>query len=458
LPNEVERPSTKGFRFNPRGEFDVMRPVTSRASIGAAALVGVLGCRGPSFVGDSGAGGAGGSGAGGDGTGGGGGGSTHVTLSFEDASGTPIDGAAVVVSDPQGTPVGSASETGLDGTAVIDVPVGGAVTVLYEEPAGYFNAYSFAATASTTSARLIHSSDAPPPSTTPIDVDVSVSAPTVPTGSTIVFSLPCANSKNVTKSTTLVTTTFTNYVPCPGQASLTAYAMAIYTNGSLIGQSSKADVAPTDLSVTLPDISDVVDPVTLDLSATDVPSPADVFTELRVTVPEGRGLQLFFLDPAPLSQLEATFAPNLDILRGVFDSDASVNAFYYVHLADFTGMPSTFSAALAERVDPGTYDGDAITYSIGGGDVGDAISLRLRGDSARWSLFLPVASSGTVRVPALPSSLQGWIIPAAGAAVDTEHIDAVAASSYEDLLARGVAGDVQDTKDPSGVRWSTDAP
>jgi len=378
--------------------------------------------------------------------------SVAVTLSRDD--GIQVDGASVLASDSAGNAVGTLGTTGVNGTATMDVPIGGRVTVFYEDTANDY-AYSAEVTAATKAIKWLHRKEVAS-TVAAHNVDMSVSCPTCPTGGLVIFSLPCGSATAQKSSgSSTVSATLTNYEPCPGLTELTGYAVGYDLTGNVIAKSSAVGWDPSSADVPLVPMSTAVAPVPFSLAISGLPpSPATV-SSLQSHDASGISYSLDFSNAAPFATIESSFAPDLDLVTLVTAPSLYTAFFFSRRFPAFSGADVTFSASLAGTSAPSTFDGTQVAYEISGGAAGDAISIRLRSGAVVWTLVAPGAMTGAITVPKLPGSLMQWKVPAT-ATVSTENIDSLGAADYVGLLKHQVAGNTVDTRDDAGVRWTTD--
>jgi hypothetical protein len=378
--------------------------------------------------------------------------SAIIALELRRPDGSAVDGASVLVSDPDGAQVGSLAATDVDGKASIEVPFGGRLSAFVEDGGNY--AYSAAVTPSTTKLVVVHAPEIPN-THSPVNVSFSVNCPMCAAGHKIRWSLPCANAETTTTGPGTVTGSKMNYVGCPGQEALQVYAVWYDDTDAVRGMATMGPISFGTTDMTFPTSIATTTAKTLDISVSPIGAASAIYL-LYATVPTGRGFERLSSGGGLDSiQLAAPSVPNLTLSCLVTDADPTYRIFHR-RFDPFNGGSVDFDGQIARPTTPASYDGTEASFAFGTGDLGDAIQVHAVSAGAEWLLVEPAAATGSIRLPALPASLAAFDLDVA-ATLTQDNVDATTSADYEAFLASGVAVVPSNGGDGTGVRWSTDA-
>lgn len=409
----------------------------------ALAALGLFACRGPEFNTGSGGGAQAGGNAPQGGGGGGGSGPLSITVVFRNNVG-PRSGFVVGVNDDTGASIAT-TVTNSTGKATVTVPEGGWVMVLDDSDPDSMHAYAAKVT-SGVSEVVFFGNDVN--ENTPGELSLSGTCSGCMLGQDdIEFHLSCASTvrRVTTLGNQIQTNSFVGTTSCPDTSTVAATMIAYKSDGT--PSASATAIGPAgSLGLNVGPLSAVSasDVASLSLPIADGVGFAKV---RRVDALDSAGFAIrSWRDTSPAAtkdfKLIKSLATNLRVTQTVEATNLSfISRSQRIPdaLADVGTLSATSFAIPKDVPMPSfaTAGQPEVALSLGGGDIGDAVTIELIDDANKhWSVTVPPSDVASLRFPRVPDGLDTFIITSASSA-DALHVDVAEAADYAAYLAGG---------------------
>ncbi len=368
----------------------------------------------------------------------------EVAVSVVDGEGDPGPQIPLLVTDPDGALL-LETDTGVDGVRAVEVPEHGRVWAFLAY-GGVSYVYSAEVVTGVSTLRFLLRPD-PPVVNDPEDTEINFYCDSAACGVTREASLSCRQPITITDIGPYYSQTVSGYRGCDGSPNVDAFLLAYDAAGKAVGQGSDQSIL-TSGAVVFPEIFPVAAGERFDLDMT-VTGLFNFDVERWVRVPNENGRGYGFsrnseatsgtvtfslvkeLVPTFLAGFSVQFSTLRFLLRQQLMSGVASDTDVAIDVQELA-LPESASA-----VDFSIPEQPMASFALGEGPLGDAVILSVNDSGERiWTIMMPAAESGSVRLPVLPTDLAAYGLVAGDASVRHVEFDDVA--GYVDWTSASV--------------------